>query len=260
MQWMMHRLTLFAADAAATVMAIWAAYGLRRAATAHSTVPVRTAATILSLIMLTTGGALFAALIVSTGSPPPREVDDSSMVMLFVGLVAAICGGFLAASSLEEVRDSLWPSAVALLPAFVMLLPYKLQPQEYGRRLRLPLVALVALALGFVAWSVYRWWRRSPPHISVSGRKIMTRVSLGTLWFSIVLLTIVLVHPSAFVGLGDEDLPKILVFVLGLLSALLGGFMGASAVEHSRDRLWPTGALLLVLWVTLMSDFEPGSW
>jgi membrane-associated HD superfamily phosphohydrolase len=256
----MYLLILFLIDATAAVMTVWAARALRHPPTTHSASRVRVAVTLLGLIMLTTATALFAAVAASTDTPPPREVDEPVMVMLFLGLAASLAGGFLAASSVEEARDTMWLSAAPLLPAFVMLLLFKLHPQAYGALHRIPIVALVLVALGFLIWSGYRIWRRAPPNVSVKTRTVMTSLSIGALVVSILLVTVVLVYPDSFAGLGDEDRPKIMVFLVGLLGAVMGAFMGASAVEKARDRLWPAGFLLLVLWVIVMNELEPGAW
>ena len=118
------------------------------------------------------------------------------------------------------------------------------------------------VADGLVFWSWVRWVRSGIAIKAQRGRTIMTLLSIIALTASCLFMSMVFAMPGKFWTLGDNpgDKPWIMVFMGGLAVAILGGVLAASALDVIRDLLGASSLISIVLWVALISVFEPGSW
>jgi fructose-specific phosphotransferase system IIC component len=116
-----------------------------------------------------------------------------------------------------------------------------------------------------LVWLWVRWRRFTGEAKPSLFRRVMTLLSLGALSASVLavpmLATFVFLEDDRSVEL-REDLREIALLALwsvGLVGAILGGFLAASAVDTLRDKLGLVAFLLTIMWVALATLLEPGA-
>jgi len=112
-----------------------------------------------------------------------------------------------------------------------------------------------------LVWLWVRWRRFTAASRPSLFRRAMTLLSLGALSASVLAVpllgTFVYLQEDAGVDLGEAV--SMTLWSLGLIGAILGGFLAASAVDAIRDMLGLVAFLLTIMWIALTALLEPGA-